>query len=194
MLLIVGYTNLSIHIYAKGYTFSNISHIPKNKVGLLLGTSRYLKSGGVNPFFQYRIEAAVQLFCKGKIDYILVSGDNAQVSYNEPREFRRELVRQGIPEEKIILDFAGFRTLDSVIRSKEVFGQEQITIISQHFHNERAIYLAQKNGIDAIGFDAKDPLNRHNVYWREYFAKTKAYFDVLVNKQPKYLGDPIKID
>src|SRR5699024_6999105 len=120
--------------FAKGQTCSSVEEIPQNKVGLLLGTSQYLKGGGVNPFFKYRIEAAVELYNHGKIDFILVSGDNKHSSYNEPRDFKQALITAGIPDDKIILDYAGFRTLDSVIRANKVFGQDSITIISQQFH------------------------------------------------------------
>ena len=192
--LTVLYTNISVYIFAKDKTFSAVENIPKNKVGLILGTSQYLKSGGLNPFFQYRIEAAVKLFNHQKIDFILVSGDNKHHSYNEPEAFKKVLIEKGIPKEKIVLDYAGFRTLDSVIRAQKVFGQNSFTVISQNFHNQRAIYIARKNDIEVIGFDAKDPTGKTNVYWREYFAKTKAYFDILWEKQPKFLGDPIIIE
>jgi len=194
LLFIIFYTNLSVGIFAKGKTFSSVESLPKNRVGLLLGTSQYLRGGGINPFFQYRVEAAVELFNSGKIDFILVSGDNKHLSYNEPRDFKRALVQKGIPDEKIILDYAGFRTLDSVMRAQKVFGQDSITIISQKFHNQRAIYIARKNNMKAIGYNAKDPLNKPRVYLREYLAKTVAYFDVLFDKQPKFLGEKIKIE
>lgn len=192
-ILVVLYTNLSVYVFAKGQTYSSVNEIPKNKVGLLLGTSQYLKGGGINPFFKYRIEAAVKLYNSGKIDFILVSGDNQHSSYNEPRDFKNALMAKGVPIDKIILDYAGFRTLDSVIRANKVFGQDSITIISQQFHNQRAIYIARKNEMTAVGFNAKDPKGKPQVYLREYLAKTKAYFDILFNKAPKFLGDSIEI-
>lgn len=192
-IVVVLYTNLSVYIFAKDQTFSSVQEIPKNEVGLLLGTAQYLKGGGVNPFFKYRIEAAVKLYNGGKIDFILVSGDNKHSSYNEPRDFKKALVKKGVPNEKIILDYAGFRTLDSVIRANKVFGQDSITIISQKFHNQRAIYIARKNNMVALGFNAKDPQDKPRVYIREYFAKTIAYFDILFDTAPKFLGDPIEI-
>src|SRR5690625_1149591 len=192
-ILVVLYTNLSVYVFAKNQTYSSVEEIQKNKVGLLLGTSQYLRGGGINPFFKYRIEAAVELFNQGKIDFILVSGDNKHSSYNEPRDFKNALIKEGIPDDKIILDYAGFRTLDSVIRAHKVFGQDSITIISQKFHNQRAVYIERKNDMTAIGFNAKDPQGKPQVYLREYFAKTKAYFDVLLDKEPRFLGDPIEI-
>lgn len=193
-LLLVFYSNFSIVQFTKDLTFNDINQVSKNKVGLLLGTSKTLKDGRTNLFFKYRVDAAVQLFNTGKIDFILVSGDNRHRSYNEPRDLRTALISEGIPSDKIVLDYAGFRTLDSVIRSNKVFGQSSITVISQKFHNQRAIYLARKNGIDAIGYNAKDPDGGHKVYWREYLAKTKAFLDILTRKQPKFLGEAISIE
>ena len=103
-----------------------------------------LKNGNNNLYFDYRILAAVELYKAGKIKYILISGDNRKKDYNEPEEMKKALIQKGVPAKFIYLDYAGFRTLDSVVRAKEVFGQNQLTIISQRFHNERAIYLAEK--------------------------------------------------
>lgn len=176
--------------------YTNINELPKNKVGLLLGTSKYMSKGGINLYYAYRIDAAIALFKAGKIEFILISGDNSHISYNEPDTFKRDLVKRGIPEDKIILDYAGFRTLDSVVRAKKVFGQNSITIISQKFHNERAIYLAENYGINAVAFNAKDVGRRYGLKTnaREYLARAKASIDVIFNVQPKFLGEKIKID
>ena len=181
---------------AKDKTFYSIDKIETNKVGLLLGTAKYRSAGGINLYFQYRIDAAVKLFNSGKISYILVSGDNGTKYYNEPAAIKKALLDRGIPESKIILDYAGFRTLDSVIRAKKVFGQDKITIISQEFHNERAIYLAKNHGVDAVGFNAKDVSESYGIKTmiREYFARGKAIIDVVFNVEPKYLGEKIEIE
>ncbi len=192
-LLVVVFTNIEVRSYAEGKTYSSLAQIPKNKVGLILGTSKYQVGGGINPYFKYRIEATVRLFNAGKIDYILVSGDNGKRYYNEPHDIKVALLKRGIPLDKIVLDYAGFRTLDSVVRAKLVFGQDSITIISQKFHNIRAIYLAVKHGMHPIAYNAQDPADGLAVHLREYLAKTKAYFDVLFDVQPKYLGKPIHI-
>lgn len=187
--------NYSIVKNAEDKTFSSIQNIGYNKVGLVLGTSKMLKSGHINLYFKYRVEATVDLYKNGKIDYVLVSGDNGNKNYDEPTDFKDELIKNGIPEDKIFLDYAGFRTLDSVVRAKEIFGQSSITIISQKFHNERAIYLAEKNDITAIGYNAKDLQNKYG--WktrvREYFARTKAFLDILIGVKPKFLGEKIEI-
>lgn len=188
-------SNLAIEAKASELTFNSVDDIQKNKVGLVLGTSKYLRDGRTNLFFLYRVQAAVELYNQGKIDYILVSGDNGHVSYNEPKEFRKELIKRGIPKEKIYLDYAGFRTLDSMVRAKEVFGLEEVTVISQQFHNERAIYIAKKNGLEAIGFNAQDVqgYSGFKVKTREALARTKVFLDLFLNVQPKFLGEKIAI-
>lgn len=180
---------------AKNKTFSTLSEIPKNKVGLVLGTSKYLKDGRVNLYFTYRINATVQLFKSGKIDFVLISGDNGSVNYDEPNDFKNELLKKGIPEDKIFLDYAGFRTLDSVVRAKEIFGQNSVTIISQEFHNERAIYLASKHAVSAVGYNAKDVSLNYGfkTQLREYLARTKAFLDIMIGIEPKFLGNKIEI-
>nr|WP_138433383.1 ElyC/SanA/YdcF family protein [Winogradskyella algicola] len=170
--------------------YDSVNDIPKNKVGLLLGTGKYATSGTINLFYKYRIDAAVMLYKSGKIEYILVSGDNSRKDYNEPSDFKNDLIAKGIPEDKIFLDYAGFRTLDSVVRAKEIFGQTKFTIISQKFHNQRAIYIAKHFSIDAVGFNAKDVYNSH---FREYLARSKASLDLVFNVQPKFLGEKIVI-
>ncbi len=197
LLLIIGV--VSCHLYVEfsteGKTFNNTREIPKNKVGLLLGTAKYLSDGRINLFYQYRINAAVQLYSSGKIACILVSGDNGSKNYDEPTTFKEDLIAAGIPEEKIYLDYAGFRTLDSVIRSKEIFQQESITIISQQFHNERAIAIANAKGIKAVGFNAKDVggKNGFKVKVRETFARVAMCMDLIFGTQPKFLGKKITI-
>lgn len=184
-----------IKSFAKDKLYSEVSSVPKNKVGVVLGTSKYLVNGNINRYYQYRIDAAAELYHSGKVEFILVSGDNRHHSYNEPQTFKNDLVKKGIPAEKIYLDYAGFRTLDSMVRAKEVFGQESITVVSQQFHNERAIYLAEKRGLKAIGFNAKDVNLRSGarVQFREYLARVKMFSDLIFSKQPRFLGEEIEI-
>ena len=170
--------------------FENVDAIPKNKVGLLLGTGKYAESGNINLFYKYRIDAAVKLYRAGKIEYVLVSGDNSRKDYDEPSDFKKDLIAKGIPANRIFLDYAGFRTLDSVVRAKEIFGQTSITFISQKFHNQRAIYIADHYNIQAVGFNAKDVYNYH---FREYLARSKASLDLVFNVQPKFFGEKITI-
>lgn len=186
-----------VEIVSKGKTFASTIRIPKNKVGLLLGTSpvsSYTKKA--NPYYYYRIDAAVKLYKSGKIDRILISGDNSTKTYSEPDMMKNDLVKRGVPSNHIYLDFAGFRTLDSVVRAKKVFKLNEFTIISQEFHNERAICLAQWYGIKAIGYNARDISKRKGimVQIREIFARVKLVLDMIVNKQPRFLGDTIEIN
>jgi len=115
-----------------------------------LGTSKNTRKGNINQYFKYRIEAATELFKTNKISYIIISGDNSVKGYDEPTDMKNELIKNGIDSTHIFLDYAGFRTFDSMVRSKEIFGQDSITIISQQFHNERALYIAERLGIKAI--------------------------------------------
>lgn len=178
-------------------SYDSLNDLPHNEVGLLLGTSSYTKDGTKNPFFVNRINAAVLLYRKGKIDYILVSGDNRHESYNEPRQMMNALLRENIPRDRIIADFAGFSTIDSVVRASKVFMLQDVTIISQSFHNERALFIADHEGMNAIGFNALDPISKWShfgVYIREFFARIKCVLDVyFLDTQPIFLGDPIQI-
>jgi len=171
-------------------TYFNIGSVPKNKVGIVLGTSSRLIAGGNNPYYTHRISATISLYKAGKIDRVLVSGDNATKYYNEPDTFKKDLIAGGIPEDSIILDPSGFRTLDSMVRAKEVFGLDSVTVISQKFQNERAVYLARKKGLHAIGFNAEDLEGSQGlkVQVREYFARVKVFVDLLLNTQPRSNG------
>ena len=175
--------------------FNSLNEIPERKVGLLLGTSKYLIGGRINYFYKYRIDAAVALFKAGKIKYILVSGDNGHKEYNEPETMQADLIAAGIPADRIILDYAGFRTLDSIVRCRDVFGEDNITIISQPFHNQRALFIARQKGIHAIAFNAQDVSGStgSRVLLREKLARTKMVLDLLFGKQPKFFGPKIRI-
>ena len=194
--LVLFVCNAIIESAATDKTFSQINGIPKNKVGIILGTARHLIEGGTNPFYTNRIQAAIDLYNSGKIEFVLVSGDNETVYYNEPEAMKKDLIAGGIPEDRIFLDFAGFRTLDSMVRAKEVFGLSEVTVISQEFHNERAIYLARRHGLKAIGYNATDIKGNHGlkVHLREYFARVKVFVDILLQTQPRSLGAKVRIE
>ncbi len=180
----------------KDYCYDDIDDIPFNKVGLVLGTSKFIGKNWLNYYYKYRIDATVNLYKTGKIKFVLVSGDNSQHSYNEPKTIKDDLINRGIPGSKIYLDYAGFRTFDSVIRSKKIFGQKKITIISQRFHNERAVFIAKHNGIEAVGYNAKPVTGKNGIKTRirERLARVKAILDVyILRTKPKFLGDEIEI-
>ncbi|MCU0586567.1 MAG: YdcF family protein [Syntrophobacteraceae bacterium] len=182
---------------ARGRTYDDVDAIPHRKVGLVLGTSRRTAEGGPNPFFVNRMEAAAELLTAGKVDYLLVSGDNRTLRYNETRDMRKALLKLGVPANRVYCDYAGFRTLDSIVRALRVFGQASLTIVSQRFHNERAIFIALHKGIDAIGFNAREVGSADTLLtgWREQLARVKTILDVyLLDTPPRFLGDKIRID
>lgn len=192
----IAYANWKIAHATRQYIYTEADSIPDNSIVLVLGTARYI-STGPNLYFTYRIEAAKELYETGKVEAFVVSGDNSHRSYNEPRDMRKALVEVGVPDSIINFDFAGFRTLDSVIRMNKVFGQKSFIIVSQQFHNERAIFIARHYGIDAYGYNATDlKLNRFSVKTkvRELLARVKVFIDITTGVSPKFLGDPIEID
>jgi SanA protein len=149
-----------------------------------------------NLFFHNRIEAAVDVFNAGKAHTILVSGDNHVAHYNEPQDMKNALVEHGIPEARIVCDYAGFSTLDSVVRAKEIFGQNTLIVISQEFHNRRAIFIGKQRGLELVGYNAREvnALNSCKTKLREELARVKTLLDIWVlDRQPKFLGDPILI-
>lgn len=193
--LFVWWSNYSIESKTKDYVTSDVSKLPNEKVGLVLGTGKTLANGQPNLYFSYRIDAAAELYKAGKVQYFIVSGDNSQENYNEPEDMKLALMEKGVPENHIFEDFAGFRTLDSVVRAKDIFGQNSFIIISQKFHNERAVFLAQKNGIKAYGYNAKD-LNAYAGFktnLREKFARAKVFVDLITDKEPKFGGEKVLI-
>ena len=180
----------------KDQIYSNIKDIPKNKVGLLLGTAKYTDKPKdlVNVFYQNRIDAAVALYMAGKIDYIIVSGDNSTKYYNEPLLMKEDLMARGVPAERIVMDKHGYRTLDSILRCRDVFGQRKFTIISQLFHNQRAVYIANHKNVETVAFNAA----KGDTYWdvtiREKMARVKMAIDLITNKQAMKYGAKIQID
>lgn len=177
-------------------TYDSIKEIPYNKVGLLLGTSPTIAPGQDNLYFSYRIMAAAELYKAGKIKYILVSGDNRHDSYNEPRMMYKALIKQGVPADSIVMDFAGINTLNSVVRAKEVFLLKDVTVISQPWHNERALFIANSFSINAVGFNASEPdgFGTFKVKLREIAARIKCVLDIYIfDTQPHFLGEPIAI-
>jgi SanA protein len=177
--------------------YSDFSLLPDHRVALVLGTSYRSVGGGPNPFFENRIKMAAELYRLGKIDHFILSGDNSTMFYNEPIEMRKALIREGVPLQAITLDYAGLRTLDSVVRSKAIFGQDRIIIITQSFHSYRALFISAFYDIDAVAMVAEDPdLDRtFKVRVREYFARTVAVLDLYVFKTaPRHLGEKEKIN
>lgn len=187
---VVIYANVTATLSSRGRMFTTPGEVPATTVGLVFGTTDNV-AGRENLYFRYRIEAAARLWKAGKIKTIIVSGDNRSKFYNEPGKMKQALIERGIPGDRIVCDFAGLRTLDSVVRAKEIFGVQSILFISQRFQNERAIYLAEANGMNAYGFDAMD-VNSHGglkTKLREVGARVKMWLDVnFLKTRPKHLG------
>jgi len=176
--------------------YTDIDKIPHKKAALVLGTAKY-SMGRENLFFNARIDAAEKLYKAGKVDAIIVSGDNGRKSYDEPTDMRDDLVKRGVPEKYITLDYAGFSTLDSVVRANAIFDLDDFVIISQKFHIERALYIAEKKGLKAIGFTARDIEGfwGEKVRKREILARFKAFLDLhILGTEPKFYGKKFKVE
>jgi SanA protein len=192
-LLMLPWMIISWQTYARVYR--DVDTIPVREVGLLLGTTPSV-GGQENLFFSTRIEAAKELYERGKILHILVSWDNSTPGYNEPQYMKNALLSRGIPESAITLDYAGYRTLDSMVRAKEVFSLSGgFTVISQPFHIERALYLGDMRGISAIGYGAANVSLRYGpmAYLREIPARWLALYDAWFGTEPAVLWEKVKI-
>ncbi len=187
--------NIVISSYAR-HTSGQLSAFKTVQCAILLGTSKWLKGGRRNLYYQYRIIAAAELYKTGKCRKIIVSGDNGTIYYNEPMTMKRDLMKMGIKEEDVICDYAGFRTLDSIIRFKEIFGQREGIVVSQQFHNTRSVYIGRSYDIDLHGYNARDVSLRYGLKTRirEFFSKVKCFIDVhLLYTQPKFLGEKVSV-
>ena len=192
LLCLISISNIIVIKSTQHQIYDELSEVPPKEVALVLGCNKESRNG-INPFFKYRMEAAAELYLNGKVKKILVSGDNHISSYDEPSDMTEYLINLGVPEEDIIQDYAGFRTFDSVIRAKKVFNCKELIIVSQKFHNQRALFIANHFDIDAVAYNAKgtpSTLNLTNL--REIMAKFKVILDIYVlNTQPKFLGSAL---
>jgi SanA protein len=181
---------------ARGRSYDSVDKVPLRLCGVVLGTIPKV-DGRDNIFFTSRIQAAADLYHGGKVQYLIVSGDNSNRGYDEPSMMKAALIAKGVPARKIYCDYAGFRTLDSIVRAQRIFGQERFTIISQAFHNPRAIYIARRKGlVDCVAFDAPGAPagSTAMMHLRELGARIMAILDVEVLKTaPKFLGDKVEV-
>jgi SanA protein len=191
-----GAANLWVIVRGSAHVYFSTKALPEHRVGLVLGTSPHVRGGGENPFFAGRVAAAAELFKAGKVRHFLLSGDNRTRQYDEPTEMKLALLAKGVPARAMTLDYAGLRTLDSIVRAKEVFGVRKLTVITDDFHAPRAVFLARHHGIDAAGFCSR------RVPWvwskktrvRELGSRVVACVDVyLLDRQPRFLGKKEKI-
>jgi SanA protein len=184
---------------AAGKIFHNTADMPQNEVALVLGTGKLTPAGRPNLHFNQRIAAAAKLFHSGKIRHLLVSGDNHVQGYDEPSDMRDALAAAGVPTNAITCDFAGFRTLDSVVRARSVFGLKNLTIVTEEFHCPRALWIAKQHGLNAVAFAAPDLSSKRwtlRVKVREAFARVLCGLDLyLLRTQPKFNGpsEPIRL-
>jgi SanA protein len=195
LVLLVVFANLTAIWASKGRLFTEVDALPRTKVGLVFGTTDRV-NGRENLYFRYRIDAAVRVWKAGKVETLILSGDNRSRYYNEPEKMKLALIRRGVPEGRIVCDPRGLRTLDSVVRAKEIFGTDSVLLISQRFQNERAIYLASAHGITAYGFNARDVEVQAGLRTkvREIGARVKMWLDVhFLKTRPSYLGKKVEL-
>lgn len=189
------HTNLLPERVAEGCLFDEVDQMPHQGVALIFGCDDKI-DGRENQYFRYRIDAAVKLWRAGKVDCFLVSGDNSSRFYNEPEAMRQALVAAGVPNDRIVQDFAGLRTLDSVVRAKEIFGATELVFVSQRFQNERAVYIARANGMKASGLNAIDVVGSggYKTKLREVGARVQMWLDVnLLKTRPKIMGERVEL-
>lgn len=177
--------------------FDNVNQLGEYDVAVVLGTSPYTRDGHPNLLFARRMQAAARLYAAGKVHHLLVSGANPSRRYNEPRKMYQALRQRGVPDRAITLDYAGFRTLDSIVRAHRIFGLSNFVIISQRYHDYRALFLASHYGINAVAYilPNEDPRLPLRTEAREYLARVKAVLDLFVlYTRPRFLGPERPID
>ena len=192
LIIFVLASNLWVVLSTRSKVLDDQQQLQKGRVALVLGTSHRLISGVPNPFFANRIATAAELYRNGKVSHFILSGDNRTRYYNEPLEMKKALMKQGVPPSAITLDHAGLRTLDSIVRCKEIFGQSTIIIITQPFHSYRALFISNYYHMDAVALVAQEPTQEIavQVYLREYVARAKAILDLyILGTEPGHLGE-----
>lgn len=188
--------NIWVILSTTSQVYGEVRDVPSRNVALVLGTSKRFADGRPNTYFKNRIEAAARLYKEGKVKHLILSGDNRTQYYNEPRDMQNALIERGVPETAITLDYAGLRTLDSVVRSKKVFGQEDVVVVTQKFHSYRAVFIGDYYNINTIAYAAEDVPFRDslNILFREFLARPMAVLDLYVlRKNPRHLGQPEQI-
>ncbi len=197
MLIIILVAEVYTHAKAGTHCHNKVADCRQGDVALVLGCSKKLSRNRANFYFTGRMQATAELWGSGKLRCIIVSGDNREKYYNEPRDMKEALVKLGVPEDKIVCDYAGLRTFDSVVRAKRIFGADKITIISQSYHVKRAVATARHFGMDAEGFNAPlIPINRPTwlrQFLRERAARVAMIFDLCIGTEPRHMGSRIAL-
>lgn len=191
---IVATVELWTLMMSQSYSHANLNQCSNNRVAVVLGCSKYFISGKPNSYFHGRMSATATLWRSGKIRGVIVSGDNSDRYYNEPRDMREALVKLGVPDDKIVSDFAGLCTYDSVVRAQRIFGAKRLIFISQPEHVARAVAIARGLGMDAEGYQAPlHPVTRRtklHQFIRERGARIAMAWDVILRRDPHHLGQP----
>lgn len=187
LLLLILVIDFGTGYWVKEKVYTDIDLLPEREYAVVLGTAKFYATGTPNLYYKYRLEAAKQVLKEQKVQYLLLSGDNQTAYYNEPKMMTNDLYKMGISPDKIRQDYAGYSTFDSVIRADKVFKLPPFTIISQQFHCERALLVAQFRGIDAICYTAKYPDNHYKVRFREFFARTVTLARLMLGMEPATL-------
>ncbi|WP_353176774.1 ElyC/SanA/YdcF family protein [Salinisphaera sp. T5B8] len=196
VLLLITAANAWVVSATRELIVDDMGRLGVHDVGVVLGTSPFTRYGNRNLLFTHRMMAAAELYAAGHVRHLLLSGANPDRTYNEPRKMYQALRRLGVPDHALTFDFAGFRTLDSVVRAQRVFGLDRFVIISQRYHDYRALFIARYNGAEAVAYirpqeDRRQPLRAET---REYLARFKAVIDLfLLSKGPRFLGPQRRI-
>lgn len=194
IILLLGSVNFLVFLKSKKFVYQDINNIEKKKVALVLG-ARVYSDGRLSDMLHDRVQSALELYQNGKVEKILLSGDHGRENYDEVSAMRDYLLENGVPGNDIFLDHAGFDTYDSMYRARDVFLVDSMIVVTQEFHLPRAVYIARSLDVDAIGFVADKQhylfMVRNNI--RESLARIKAFFNVLLHSNPKFLGDKIPV-
>lgn len=193
VLAVVG-VNLWMTTSSSGRIYTEAAKVPVTDVALVLGTSKLI-DGGMNVHFKVRMDAAAELYKAGRVKHFLVSGDNSSRHYNEPQDMKDALVERGVPAAAVTCDYAGFRTLDSVVRARDIFEVKECVIVSDDFHLARALWIADRHGIKATAFysDAVSWSASGKTRVREWLARVKAVTDEITGTEPKFGGQKVPI-
>ncbi|MCX6789689.1 MAG: YdcF family protein [Candidatus Gribaldobacteria bacterium] len=187
--------NLNVVSISQPYIFTDIEKLPNLQTVLVLGASVH-RDQTLSDMLKDRADTAIELYRAGKVKNFLVSGDNRQKNYNETAAIEKYLLGQGIPQDKIFLDYAGFDTYDSLYRARDVFQAEKLVVATQNFHLPRAVYLGRQLGMEVYGFPA-DKRPYRNIWLniaREKLANIKAWLDININASPEFLGQVVPIN
>jgi SanA protein len=191
LFFIIGGLRLAMIIITDGSVY-NLENIPSKAVVLVPGAGLNAVGGPSAPL-KDRLDAAIQLYRDGKVEKLLLSGDNSSIHYNEPGAMQTYAIEAGIPEDDLVLDYAGRRTYDSCYRARHIFGLDELIVVTQAYHLPRAIFLCENLGLDVAGIPVEQSryIRSRYLFWniREVFASMIAWTDVFITKPLPILGE-----